>query len=349
MELATLKRLHYGKLVSEVFMNPLIIPIKNLVDESIKILSNAIKNGDLCVIPTDTVYGLAGDGLNENAIKKIYEAKGRPSDNPLILHVSSMDMAKNITRNIPDNAYKLMDAFWPGALTLVLPKASHVPNLVTGGLDSVAVRMPNLKKITDLIEACNTPLAAPSANLSGKPSSTHFSHVLNDFKSTIPYMIDGGKTLLGLESTVLDCTKEPFTLLRPGSITQFMIEEVLNKPIYTTFKKEAIPKSPGVKYQHYKPHGTVHLIDDLSTINLSNINDSILIHTKEDDISSFLGNTIILGSKKDPSTMDENLYHVLRKCDTPFIKDIYVMLNDQMSDAIKDRLKRASSKGKSHD
>jgi len=324
-------------------MSSNIILIKDLNKSNIQTLANAISKGSLCVIPTETVYGLAGNGLDETAIQKIYEAKGRPSDNPLILHVSDIKMAESITKNIDKDAYLLMETFWPGPLTLVLNQDEMVPERVTGGLNTVGVRMPNIKEIRALIKASKVPLAAPSANLSGKPSSTRFIHILNDFKDKIPYMIDGGDSKIGLESTVLDCTVKPFTILRQGSITQKNLEAVLKRPVLLAQKTNGTPKSPGVKYQHYQPQGNVFLIHQETLSQGIDLNEGILIYTLEDDVSKIKGKKISLGSQKYPESMDQNLYQALREADHPKIKKVYVLMNDSMSEALLDRLSKAAS------
>jgi len=324
-------------------MSSKIIPIKELNKTMILTLAKEISKGSLCVIPTETVYGLAGNGLSEKAIQKIYEAKGRPSDNPLILHVSDIKMVEAITQNIDKDAYLLMDAFWPGPLSLVLNKADIVPNRVTGGLNTVAVRMPNIEEIRSLIKASKVPLAAPSANLSGKPSSTRFSHILNDFKDKIPYMIDGGDSKIGLESTVLDCTVKPFTILRQGSINKKALETVLKSPIQLAQKTKGTPKSPGIKYKHYQPEGNVYLIHQETLNQGIDLKEGVLIHSLEDDVSKIIGNKICLGSQRTPETMDQNLYEALRDADHPTIKKVFVLMNESMSEALLDRLSKAAA------
>lgn len=330
-------------------MTSKIIPLKELKNDTLTTLAHEIKKGLLCVIPTETVYGLAGNALLASSVEAIYKAKGRPSDNPLILHVSSLKMVHDIAKDIKEDALLLMETLWPGPLTFILNKKSHVPYNVTGGLETVAVRMPNIQEIRDLIEACGVPLAAPSANLSGKPSSTRFSHVLHDFKEKIPYLIDGGDSHLGLESTVLDCTVSPFQILRPGKLLASDIESVLGKKVRDGLKEET-KKSPGVRYKHYQPQGKVYLINDLQSIKNPLEYDTVLIHTKEDDVSNVSLNKVLLGSQNNPSSMDQNLYAVLRDVDQEAIKTIYILVNKKMSGALLDRLKRAShQEGVTHD
>lgn len=221
-----------------------------------------IKNGGLVVFPTETVYGLGADGLNETAVKKIFKAKGRPSDNPLILHVSTIEMAEKIGEITPI-ARNLMDIFWPGPLTVIVKKKDIVPPSVTAGLDTVAIRMPEHKIARELIEQANTPIAAPSANLSGKPSPTAFCHAFADMNGRVDAIIDGGESDIGIESTVIDTTSMPPMVLRPGGITAEMLKKIIPDVAVEEHKKEGSegyrPKSPGMKYKHYAPDAKVIL------------------------------------------------------------------------------------------
>lgn len=218
------------------------------IDEAATILLQ----GGLVVFPTETVYGLGADGLDEIAVKGIFNAKGRPSDNPLILHIYDAKQLHEIVEGVPDTAQPLIQAFWPGPLTLVFNKQPHIPAVVTAGLDTVAIRMPNHEIAHNLLKAVNRPIAAPSANLSGRPSSTKLDHVINDLDGKVDAVIDGGNSVIGIESTVLDLTTTPPTLLRPGYISTSEIESVLGFHIQTSLNSET-PKSPGMKYQHYQP------------------------------------------------------------------------------------------------
>lgn len=218
------------------------------IDEAATILCH----GGLVVFPTETVYGLGADGFDEIAVKGIFNAKGRPSDNPLILHIYDAKQLHEIVEGIPDTAQPLIQAFWPGPLTLVFKKQPHIPAIVTAGLDTVAVRMPNHEIALNLLKEVNRPIAAPSANLSGRPSSTKLDHVINDLDGRVDAVIDGGNSVIGIESTVLDLTTTPPTLLRPGFISTSEIESVLGYHIQTSLSSET-PKSPGMKYQHYQP------------------------------------------------------------------------------------------------
>lgn len=220
-----------------------------------------IKSGDIVAIPTETVYGLAADAKNISAIQKTFQTKGRPLDNPLIVHISDTSQAMDIARELSDDFYALAKAFWPGPLTMVLNKKNDVPDAVTAGLDTVAIRMPDHPLTLKLIqETC--PVTAPSANPSGKPSPTKAQHVLDDFNGSVP-VLDGGISEIGLESTVLNLTSLEPQIIRPGAITPEMIEKILHKPVSYSTHSDSVKKSPGTRYSHYKPNAEVQLLPDL--------------------------------------------------------------------------------------
>lgn len=219
----------------------------------------AIKNGDVVAFPTETVYGLGADVWNSEAIAKVFETKGRPSDNPLIVHVSDFDQINDFAAEIPETAQLLIEEFWPGPLTLVFKKKPEVLDAVTSGLDTVAIRMPANEIAISLISNTN-PLVAPSANRSGAPSPTKASHVKADFGSSV-LVIDGGSTQVGLESTVLDISGNQPMILRPGVIGKVQLEQVLNQTVLIDDKSSERPKSPGQKYSHYKPKADVKWLD----------------------------------------------------------------------------------------
>ena len=217
-----------------------------------------IRSGGLVAFPTETVYGLGANALDREASEKIYRAKGRPSDNPLIVHIADKSMLAPLVKEIPEAAEKLMEAFWPGPMTLIFQKSEIVPHSTTGGLDTVAVRFPNHKIACDLIRESGVGIAAPSANLSGKPSPTEGQHVIDDMDGRIDMIIDDGKVGMGLESTIIDVTVAPPMILRPGFITYEMIKEVINdiqvdKAIFMKPEAGLKPKAPGMKYRHYAP------------------------------------------------------------------------------------------------
>ena len=228
--------------------------------EGISEAAEILKQGGLVAFPTETVYGLGGNGLDKEAAKKIYAAKGRPSDNPLILHVSSIEEVTPLVKTLPEKAKKLMEAFWPGPLTLVLPKSDIVPKESTGGLETVALRSPENALTLALIRACGFPIAGPSANLSGRPSPTEAAHVLEDLGGRIEGILEDGAVGIGVESTIVDLSEDSPTLLRPGAITIEDLEEVLGEKVAIdptllgkSMTEGFIPKAPGMKYRHYAP------------------------------------------------------------------------------------------------
>lgn len=234
------------------------IDINNIDESAIREAGSIIREGGLVAFPTETVYGLGANALDEQAAAKVYAAKGRPSDNPLIAHICDREMLKSLVVDIPENAEKLMDAFWPGPLTLIFRKSDNIPKGTTGGLDTVAVRYPNHPIAERLIQAAGVSIAAPSANLSGKPSPTLGEHVIDDMNGRIDMIIDGGMVGMGLESTIIDVTADPPVVLRPGFITYEMAKGVvgqleIDQAILKKPEEGLKPKAPGMKYRHYAP------------------------------------------------------------------------------------------------
>ena len=234
--------------------------------EAILKAADLIRAGEVVGFPTETVYGLGADARNPEAIKRIFRAKGRPQDNPLIVHIASLDMLKDvISGELPPQARRLAECFWPGPLTMILPKGSEISLECTAGLDSVGVRFPANECAQQLIAASGVPIAAPSANLSGKPSPTTAAHVFNDMDGKIPLILDGGACSVGLESTVVDVCATPVRVLRPGGITPEMIAEVLGEvevdgSVLRPLKQGEIARSPGMKYKHYAPSGSLTIV-----------------------------------------------------------------------------------------
>lgn len=222
-----------------------------------------LKTGGVVAFPTETVYGLGADATNGEAVSRIFEAKGRPADNPLIVHVDSKESALKYVQNVPEKALHCMDVFWPGALTLILQAEprTFAPN-VTAELPTVGIRVPDHPVALNLLKRVGIPIAAPSANLSGKPSPTLAEHVYHDMDGIIPLILDGGATAIGLESTVLDMTAEPPVILRPGKISKAQLEAEIGTVHYSTDIKNNAPKAPGMKYTHYAPEAPVYLIED---------------------------------------------------------------------------------------
>ena len=238
---------------------------ENNFNNAVNEVSELIKSGGIAVVPTETVYGLAADGMNEKAVAKIFAAKGRPSDNPLIFHIADFDMIYDIASEIPEKAKKLTNKFWPGPLTVILPKKSHVPHISTGGLESAAIRMPSHPFTRELIRKCGAALTAPSANLSGKPSPTEFSHCYDDMNGRVDAIVDGGSCKVGLESTVISFLEETPVLLRPGAVTPAQIEEVIGEIKVAEAVLKELPGnektlSPGLKYKHYSPNADVFIV-----------------------------------------------------------------------------------------
>ena len=295
--------------------------------EDIKTAAEILKNGGLVAVPTETVYGLAANALCGEAVKSIFEAKGRPSDNPLIVHISSVDEIEkyNLVREIPKDAEKLFENFWPGPLTVIMPKSHSIPEEVTAGLDSVAIRFPSHPVAQAVIREAGCPLAAPSANLSGSPSPTTAQHVFEDMNTRIPAIIDGGSCDVGLESTVITlCTEIP-TVLRPGGVTLEELRKVLGEvklsdAVLSKLKDGEEAASPGMKYRHYAPKAKVYLVkgEDKAFIDFVNSKDAkttvALCYT--DDVNSIKNHTIPLGRKDDYTVQSHNLFCALRDADT---------------------------------
>ena len=233
-----------------------------LLDKSqVDIAGEIKKNGGLAAFPTETVYGLGANALDENAVRNIYKAKGRPCDNPLIVHIADKNMLCDLVKNIPPKAYELMDKFWPGPLTVIMEKTDKVPSVVSGGLNTVAIRMPGNETALELIRKSGVPIAAPSANTSGKPSPTKAQYVMDDMSGKIDAVIDGGECSVGLESTVLDMSGDVPALLRPGGVTYEQLTEVLGTVEQKFHCKEGeTPRSPGMKYKHYSPNADVYVM-----------------------------------------------------------------------------------------
>lgn len=287
--------------------------------------SEILKSGGIVALPTETVYGLGADGLNETAIKKIFVAKGRPSDNPLILHIAEPEELLDLALEVPEKAQKLIDNFWPGPLTVILKKTDIVPKAVSGGLDTVAIRCPSNEVIKKVIKYLKRPIAAPSANISGKPSPTKFSHVLNDLDGKIDAILDGGDCEIGLESTVIAFDSETPRILRPGKITKEQIEnligDVIIDPAVTGKIKEGQKVlSPGMKYKHYAPKAKVVVIKSnrekyVDYVN-KNSDESTLSLCFDEDIPNIKGKYISYGSESDDISQANLFFDALRKIDT---------------------------------
>ncbi len=296
-----------------------------------------IAEGKTVVFPTETVYGLGANALDAEAVQKIFEAKGRPSDNPLIVHIGSTSDLENLVQEVPRKAEQLMEAFWPGPLTMIMKKTDQVPEAVTAGLDTVAIRFPSDPIASALIRAAHVPVAAPSANISGRPSPTKPEHVIEDMMGRVSAIITGGEgTKVGLESTVMDMTTEPPTMLRPGGVTVEAIEAVIGKiDVSPNVIENVIPekaKSPGMKYTHYSPKGDLVIVKGNDEEKVEKINKNIKKHeemrvgilaTDETMDHYHSGLIISLGSRKDPEEMSRNLFDRLRSFDELGVEKIY--------------------------
>lgn len=289
-----------------------------------------LKSGGLVAFPTETVYGLGADALNERAAEKIYAAKGRPSDNPLIVHITNMGALDKIVSEIPKEAYIIAEKYWPGPLTMIFNKSAAVPYGTTGGLDTVAVRMPSDEIARKVIDAGGGYIAAPSANTSGRPSPTTAEHVAEDLYGRIDMIVDGGPVEIGVESTILDLTVSPPMILRPGAITKEMFEELLGEVTEDVTLMHAdsktAPKAPGMKYRHYAPKAALTIIEGSETAVVEEINRLAkekmdegkrvgIIGTSETVDRYVQGVVKCIGTRQDEATVASHLYAILREFD----------------------------------
>ena len=325
--------------------------------------ANTIRNGGLVLFPTETVYGLGADGLNPDAVRKIYEAKGRKSDNPLILHISNIEMLGRIAKNITDVEFKLMNAFWPGPFTIILNKTDIVPDIVSAGLDTVGIRMPSNEIAQNLIKFADTPIAAPSANISGRPSGTNIDDIYQEFADKVDYFVDGGECNIGVESTVVRVINDVPHILRPGKITAEDIKNVagnvvIDKNILGKLTPSEKVLSPGMKYKHYAPATNCMLVynEDNSLIRESILNiiadcknnsKKTLIMCLDENAKYFcdkLNNDIpIINLGKNLEEVSKNIFTDLRKADTYDVDLIIIqgVKSDGLGLAIMNRLLRA--------
>ncbi|MCC5941070.1 MAG: threonylcarbamoyl-AMP synthase [Balneolaceae bacterium] len=308
---------------------------------SVQKAADIIKDGGIVAIPTETVYGLAADAFNVEAVKKTFDTKGRPADNPLIVHISRLEQLELLTDHIDQTTEKITKSFWPGPLTIVIHKKSSVPDIVTGGLDSVAVRMPNHPDTLELINQTG-PVTAPSANRSGSPSATRPAHVENDFGSEFP-VLEGVYPSLGIESTVLDIRTEPLTILRPGAVTAEMIESATGLKVKSAEKSSDMKRhSPGSRYTHYKPAARVEII--LDKPDKMDRNSTYIFHSNnmprsQASVYNYLGNF---------DKLAHDLYDHFRQADHSghsqiFIEKLPDSQKSSIISALKDRIERASS------
>ena len=307
-------------------------------EESLRQAGEIIKAGGLVAFPTETVYGLGGDALNPDSSRKIYAAKGRPSDNPLIVHLYRTEDLQRVARNVPQEALRLAQAFWPGPLTMILPKSDLVPKETTGGLDTVAVRLPSHAGARKMIEYAGGFVAAPSANLSGRPSPTMAKYVIEDMQGRIEMILDDGEVGIGLESTIVDLTTTPPQILRPGFITSEMLKEVLgtveNDATLFHVADGQVPRAPGMKYRHYAPKGDLVIVRGESGRVVEYVNQR-LGEAKEagertgviaasDTAGEYLADVVkTIGDRRDEEVIARRLYGILREFDDEGVTKIY--------------------------
>lgn len=324
---------------------------ENEINEAGKI----IKNGGLVAFPTETVYGLGASAFDADAAKKIYAAKGRPSDNPLIVHICDKAQISNIAEEIPDTAQLVIDNFMPGAVTIILKKKPIVPDDVTAGLDTVAIRFPAHETAQKLIKAAGVPIAAPSANLSGKPSPTKAKHVINDMTGRIDAVIDGGDCNVGVESTIVDFTGEKAVILRPGGVTyddliNQGIDVEIDKNILQSIAPDEAPKCPGMKYKHYAPNAEVTVVEGEMKAVQSKIRE--LLNEANGKIAGVLtmygadyDNAVILSAGNTNKEYAKNLFSALREFDELGVEVVFAEFceKDGYGLAVKNRLYKAAA------
>jgi L-threonylcarbamoyladenylate synthase len=332
---------------------------ENLQDEALIEAANTLKYGGLVVFPTETVYGLGANALNSKAVQSIFEAKGRPQDNPLIIHVANKNI-DFLVSEITSFAKELMDKFWPGPLTLIMKKSDIVPSVTSAGLETVGIRMPSNLIARQLIESAGVPIAAPSANLSGKPSPTTLESCVEDLKGRVDFIIGGEMSKVGLESTIVDCTVDPPCILRPGGITLEMLKTVdervyIDSAILNNMNQNKKPRAPGMKYRHYAPNVPMkiisgdldNIVEYINKISYEYRNNSIkvgIIATEETKNSYSYGIIKSLGTRKDLSTVSYNLFNTLRSFNN---EDVDLILGESFVEegigiAIMNRLKKAA-------
>ncbi|MBS6195114.1 MAG: threonylcarbamoyl-AMP synthase [Clostridiales bacterium] len=339
------------------------IDLKCMDGEAIQEAGEVLKRGGLVAFPTETVYGLGGNALDEQAAEKIYAAKGRPSDNPLIIHIARLEDLEKIVEEIPQKARKLAETYWPGPLTMIFPKSSRVPYGTTGGLETVAVRMPDHPLALALIRQGGGFVAAPSANTSGRPSPTEAAHVEEDLNGRIDMILDGGSVEIGLESTIVDFSEEIPTILRPGYINQEMLEKVigpvqLDKGLIASDSKIR-PKAPGMKYRHYAPKAELVVVEGKPEAVQAKIRQltqekmeagfQVGIIATDESLSAYpMGIVKSIGTREHEESIAQHLFSVLREFDDSGVAYIYSESFDtpQMGQAIMNRLLKAAGQQK---
>ena len=315
-----------------------------------------LRDGGIAALPTETVYGLAGNALDPETVAAIYAAKGRPSDNPLIVHVADAADLASIAREVPPAAHALAEQFWPGPLTIVLPRQPHVPDRVTAGRDTVAVRVPSHEAFRAVLRESGVPLAAPSANRAGSPSPTTAAHVLHDLDGRVPAVLDGGACDVGVESTVIDLTSTPARLLRPGGVSLEQLREVLGEvdvdpAVVGEMAPDRTPGAPGMKYRHYAPVAPLVVVDGTAEEAAAYVRAQAELHPAvlcfDDEAAAFEGlDVVTYGSAADPGALARNLFDALRTLDRAEITQIYARCpaaDDGLYRAVRNRLLKAAA------
>ena len=344
----------------DYIMNNNTIDKENIDIEKMKEAGACIAAGELVAFPTETVYGLGGDALDPDAARKIYAAKGRPSDNPLIVHIAEFSDMERVTDEIPEQARILADKFWPGPLTMIVWKSDRVPEATTGGMNTVAVRMPDHPIALELIRQSGCLIAAPSANTSGRPSPTEAGHVAEDLSGKIAMILDGGAVGIGIESTIIDLTESKPMVLRPGYITPQMLsnvlgEEVIMDPGIITADDTRKPKAPGMKYKHYAPKADMVIVDGEQEAVVSEINrlsqekqskgQKVAVIATDETRSHYRADVILsMGRRADEDAIAQHLYQILRECDDLEVGEIYSesFQTPRIGQAIMNRLLKAA-------
>lgn len=320
--------------------------------ENIRHCAELLKQGEVVGMPTETVYGLAANAFDEQAVRKIFKAKNRPADNPLIVHIADLDMINDLVNDIPDIAKSVCNKFWPGPITIVLPKSDKIPLVTSGGLDTVGIRFPSNEEARELIRECGLPLAAPSANLSGSPSPTTAEHVFDDMNGRIPAILDGGSCGVGVESTVISIENDIIRLLRPGKISVDDLktvarEVIVDKGVLEVISKDTMVKSPGMKYKHYSPKADVTLVSGTvqffeEYVRRRNTDDTYALIFDSDNISDDI-KTIKYGDNSEQQA--ERIFAVLRELDKIGAKKVYARCpsKDGVGLAVYNRMLRAAA------
>ncbi len=331
-------------------MKTVVIDITTEYDKALEKSAELLKNGEVVGIPTETVYGLAANAFDETAVKKIFEAKGRPSDNPLIVHISKLEDLAPLVMEIPEKVKIMAEKFWPAPLTMIMKKSDKISNVVSGNLDTVAVRMPKSEFARAIIDACGLPLAAPSANLSGSPSPTNAKYVFDDMNGRISLIIDGGSCEIGVESTVISFAEEPPRLLRPGGVTLEEMTELIGEitvddAVLNELQEGQIAHSPGMKYKHYAPRADISIIkSDFDTFKTLCESEDVtaLVFDGEDKLLNCPA--VTYGDKNDGYSQSARLFDALRELDEMDAKKVYARCPDTkgMGMAVYNRLIRSA-------